>query len=69
MAQYDPAAARFFALQAIRLTGVGMAVFGALILGKIIDLPQPVGYVLLVLGGLDFFVIPTLLAKKWKSPE
>ena len=69
MAQNDPAAARFFALQAIRLSGVVMAVFGALILGKVVDLPQAVGYVLLVLGGLDFFVVPTLLAKKWKSPE
>ena len=69
MAQNDPAAARFFALQAIRLSGVVMAVIGALILGKVVDLPQAVGYVLLVLGGLDFFVVPTLLAKKWKSPE
>ena len=69
MAQNDPAAARFFALQAIRLSGLVMAVFGALILGKVVDLPQAVGYVLLVLGGLDFFVVPTLLAKKWKSPE
>ena len=69
MAQNDPAAARFFALQAIRLSGVVMAVIGALILGKVVDLPQAVGYVLLVVGGLDFFVVPTLLAKKWKSPE
>lgn len=67
MAQNDPAAARFWAIQAIRISGVVLAVLGALILGEIIDLPTPVGYIFLVLGALDVFVMPIFLARRWKS--
>ncbi|MEZ5680336.1 MAG: hypothetical protein R3E14_03465 [Erythrobacter sp.] len=67
MAQNDPAAGRFWAIQAIRISGVILAVLGALILGEIIDLPTEVGYVFLVLGALDVFVMPLVLARRWNS--
>lgn len=69
MAQNDPAAGRFLAIQAIRISGVVLAVLGALILGEIIDLPVAVGYVFLVLGALDVFVMPLVLARRWKSTK
>ena len=69
MAQSDPAAARFWALQAIRLSGVVLGILGALILARIVDLPPVAGYLFLLVGALDVFVIPLMLARKWKSPK
>lgn len=70
----DPAAGRFFALQAVRLSGAVMVLLGVMIgtgrapaaLGGI---PQAVGYVLAVLGMAEFFWIPRLLARKWRTPD
>ena len=63
------ARARFMKLQLIRLGGVAMAMLGAVIIsGRLIDLPE-LGYVLLVLGALEFFLLPNLVAKNWRSPD
>ena len=60
---------RFMKLQLIRLGGVAMAMLGAVIIsGRLIDLPE-LGYVLLVLGALEFFLLPNLVAKNWRSPD
>jgi hypothetical protein len=64
----DPAKARFFALQAIRISGVAITVVGALIIAHKIDLPQEAGYALFVVGALDALFMPRLLARRWKSP-
>lgn len=69
MAQPDPAANRFWIMQAMRFSGMVLAIFGALILGQIIDLPQFVGAIFLVLGAVDFFIVPIVLAKRWKTPD
>ena len=63
----DPAKARFLTIQAVRLSGVVLAVLGALVLGLVLPLPEIIGYVLLVLGALDVFVLPLILAKRWRS--
>ena len=69
MAQTDPAKARFWALQWIRISGAILAVLGALILGGIVDLPAIAGYIFLFIAVLDFFVMPLLFARRWRSDK
>lgn len=64
----DPAIARFWMLQLMRLGGLMLVIAGVLILGKVVDGPDVLGYGLLLLGAVEFFLMPQLLAKKWKSP-
>ncbi|ABC62359.1 hypothetical protein [Erythrobacter litoralis] len=60
---------RFMLLQIIRLGGAAMAMIGAVIIsGRWIDSPE-LGYVLLVLGALEFFIVPNLVAKSWHAPD
>ena len=60
---------RFFMLQALRLGGAVMAMIGAVIIsGRFVDMPV-LGYVLLVLGAVEFFVLPNIVALKWRSPD
>ena len=65
----DRARNRWVAIQAMRMVGMAMAVVGLLIQGGVIRLPHLAGYVLLAIGLLDVFVVPTLLARKWRSPR
>ena len=65
----DPAKARFFALVLIRWTGVGLVMLGLLITSGRIALPAFIGPVLVIAGLFDAFVMPTLLARKWKSRD
>lgn len=69
MDQNDPAKARFFMIQGVRLSGVIMGVIGALVLGQILPLPTFVGYLLLALGAVEIFILPLVLAKRWRTPE
>lgn len=64
----DQAKGRFLAIQLIRLTGVGLTLFGLLIIARKIDLPIEAGYVLFVIGLIDALIAPILLARRWKSP-
>ncbi len=66
---HDPAKARFFTIQAVRLSGVVFAVLGALVLGRILELPEFVGYLFLAFGAFDIFILPIMLAKRWRTPE
>ena len=65
----DPAAARFWLMQLLRLSGAVMVMVGAAIMAEAIDLPFAIGLVLVLLGFAEFFVIPRLLARRWKTPE
>lgn len=69
----DPAAARFAAIQMIRLGGALFVVLGLLIANRRIealaDVPVVVGWVLAGIGLLDFFFFPKLLARRWRSPR
>ena len=67
MAEPDPAARRFFVIQMLRLTGAIMVVVAILILTDTLDVPDIVGYVLLAFGLADFFVVPTLLSRRWST--
>jgi len=70
----DPAAKRFFFIQAVRLSGVGSVIIGMLILThRMPDLPgwvpDWVGYVMIATGLLDIFVVPPFLVRKWRTPQ
>lgn len=59
---------RFFVLNAIRLSGVALVLIGILVLNRAIELPEVVGWVLLAVGLIDVFVMPQVLARKWRTP-
>ena len=64
----DPARARFFVLNAVRVTGVALVAIGILVLRGVIDLPELIGWVLIPVGLLEVFVMPLVLARKWRTP-
>lgn len=65
----DPARSRHFAIVAVRFAGVALILAGILVVRGALELPDAAGYVLLVLGLAGFFVMPTVLAHRWRSSE
>lgn len=65
----DPAKARFIAIQAMRWTGLAMVLVGLMIVYHRIDAPKELGYGLTVLGLIEALIVPTLLARLWKTPK
>ncbi|MEO5587819.1 MAG: hypothetical protein ABIQ81_09040 [Novosphingobium sp.] len=65
----DPAKLRYFTIQAVRLAGVVMVLLGMLVLNGKLAWPAPVGYFLLLNGLFDALFVPTLLARRWKTPK
>ena len=65
---HDPAKAKFFAIQALRWSGLGLVMLGLLIVNRKIDLPEIAGYALTVVGVLDALIMPGVLARLWKTP-
>ncbi len=63
----DPAKARFLAITLIRWTGVGLVMLGLLINSGTIAAPGVLGILLVVFGLFDAFVMPGILARRWKS--
>lgn len=60
---------RFIIINVARFGGIAMVMLGMAIIQRVIDLPWPVGAVLAVVGMIDFFVVPILLAKAWKRQD
>ncbi len=59
---------RFLVLNLCRITGAVMLVIGlAVIAREAFGLPKTAGYLLFVVGMIDFILVPVLLAKRWKS--
>jgi xanthosine utilization system XapX-like protein len=62
---------RFLAMNLVRLMGVAMIIVGLLFALDKVDVPQPprhlIGLVLIVIGMIDAFIVPQLLAKRWRS--
>lgn len=65
----DPARARFFALQLMRLGGLAMVIVALLGLNDVLPVPPVAAWPLLVLGLVEIFVIPQMLARQWRSPK
>jgi len=59
---------RFATINLLRLSGVAFVIFGLLIVNGCFDVAPAAGYVLLVVGLLDVFLVPQVLARKWRSP-
>lgn len=64
----DPAKARFFMLQLVRLGGLLLILGGILIVTETISGPMFLGAGLLLLGMFEFFFLPVMMARRWKSP-
>lgn len=64
----DVARGRWLAINAVRLGGVAMVVVGILGVQRVFEYPAFAGYVLIGVGLLDVFVVPLLMARKWRSP-
>ena len=64
----EKAKQRWFAIQAVRWSGVGILIFGLLIIAGKLDLPEIAGYFLMGVGLLDALFVPTFLARLWKTP-
>jgi len=65
----DPARKRFLTIQAVRTAGVVMILLGMLVLRGKIGWHPAIGWVLLINGMADVFVVPLLLARRWRSPR
>ena len=59
---------RWMVINALRLGGLAITLFGILALGHVFAFPEIGGYLLVVVGLADFFVVPLLLARKWRTP-
>lgn len=69
----DPAITRFAVIQAVRLVGAVLVLIGVLTLSRRIpalaDVPEAASYAIIAVGLADFFALPVLLARRWKSPR
>ncbi len=67
----DPAAGRYFAMQAVRILGMGVAVYGLLVATADVSwpdaLPRWLGFVLFAIGLADALVVPRMMARAWSS--
>jgi hypothetical protein len=59
---------RFLVINLCRITGAIMLVVGlAVIAREAFGLPKAAGYLLFLVGILDFLLVPVILSKRWKS--
>lgn len=65
----DVARNRWFLLSLSRLAGVGLVITGLLVTQGAISWPIELGYALVLIGIVDVFVVPQVLARRWRSPK
>ena len=63
----DPARARFYFIAAHRVVGAALVMLGMLAMRGALDWGEGIGKVLAIVGLIDFFVIPLVLARLWRS--
>jgi hypothetical protein len=68
-ASEDEARNRWMVINALRVGGLVFALIGILGLGHVIALPEIAAYLIVAVGLADFFVVPLLLARKWRTPK
>ena len=64
----DAALMRYQVLSLIRLMAAAQVVLGVVVIGGKLGLPYIVGAALVLTGVLEFFLVPRLLARRWRSP-
>jgi hypothetical protein len=60
---------RWMVINATRLVGVVIVLAGILGLRGVIAIPDVASYGFLVFGLFDVFVVPQILARKWRTPD
>jgi hypothetical protein len=65
----DDARVRFFVIGATRLVGAIIVISGLLGVAGKIPIPDIAAYGFIVFGLFDMFVVPQVLAKKWRTPD
>jgi hypothetical protein len=59
---------RFLVINICRITGAIMLVIGLAVIARgAFGLPKAAGYVLFLVGMIDFLMVPVFLSKRWKS--
>jgi hypothetical protein len=64
----EVARTRFFIINFARLAGVFAVLVAMLILADAIGGSYALGYILLGAGLIDIFVVPQVLARRWRTP-
>lgn len=69
----DAARNRWVTIQAMRVLGFALAILGIMMSQNAVnfagEVNREVGYLFVVLGLIDGFVMPIVLARKWSSPK
>ncbi|AZI36740.1 hypothetical protein NT2_05_03320 [Caenibius tardaugens NBRC 16725] len=68
MTDDNQARTRFLIIQLMRLGGVALVVFSLLVINHALPFPEIVGWPLLVIGLIEIFLIPRILARMWRTP-
>jgi hypothetical protein len=64
----EVARGRWLVINVLRLGGVAMVIAGMLGTRQVIAIPMIAAYALIAIGLLDIFLVPLLLARKWRTP-
>lgn len=65
----DVARGRWMAINAVRIAGVAMVVIGIFGLREVFEYPAIAAWILIGVGLLDVFVVPRVMARKWRTPR
>jgi hypothetical protein len=61
---------RFLAISLLRLGGALAIMFGLVIAaGRLPEVPRIVGIIAVLVGALDFALVPLWLARRWRTPK
>ena len=64
---HDPARARFWFIAAHRIIGAALVILGMMAMQGVLDWGEGVGTVLAIVGLIDFFLIPLIFSRMWRS--
>lgn len=64
----DRAKLRYMIIQVQRLIGLFFVLLGLMVLYDRIDWPEIAGYAFVLIGLLDALIVPSLLARRWRTP-
>ena len=64
----DDARTRFFVIGASRLLGAAIVIAGLVGLAGKLPIPPVAAYAFIAFGLFDVFVVPQVLARKWRTP-
>ncbi len=60
---------RFLVISVVRLGGAVLLMLGLIAAnGRLWGLPREVGIALVLVGAIEFAILPRLLARRWRSP-